>query len=454
MSAPRLLLVQPRYDNARLDRNRRTLYPLGLATLAAYVPDHWHVSAVDEQDGPVDADAPADLVGISTTTLTATRAYAISAEFRRRGVPVVLGGVHASTCPDEALRFADAVCIGDGEPVLAQILADAEDGRLKPRYQSPPQPLDGLRRPRHDLFPGRYAFLPVSTSRGCPFDCAFCAINRFYGGTYRLRDVEEVVAELRALPTGHGGVFFTDGNMYGYAPRDRARFYRLCERIAEERAAGHLPFRYFTCYASVNALDDDGALDAAARAGCIALFVGFESVSPTALAEMNKVLNLRYGVGSYGRLISNAQRRGILVVGELIVGNDSDDAGVLRDTERFLAEVDLDLLRLQILQPLPGTRLFESLQAQGRLHLERFPDDWDKLRDGFLVGVHFDLKHFAAHDLQRWVRRTGLSFYTPGRIAARGLKALRLTGSPRLALTSVLMNVKSRKSYANLRVRP
>ena len=269
MSAPRLLLVQPRYENPRLDRNQRTLYPLGLAYLASYVPDHWQVEAVDEQDGLVDVERDVDLVGISTTTLTATRAYAIADGFSRRGVKVVLGGVHASMCPEEALEHCDAVCIGDGEPVMARLLADFEDGRLQPRYQVPPQSLDGLRRPRHDLFGGRYAFLPVSTSRGCPFDCAFCAINRFYGGSYRLRPVDEVVADLRALPAGHDIVFFTDGNMYGYARRDRRRFHELCAAMVEERAAGRLPFSYFTCYASVNALADEEALDLADGAGCV-----------------------------------------------------------------------------------------------------------------------------------------------------------------------------------------
>ena len=179
---PTLTLIQPLFDNADLDRNQRTLYPLGLGYLAAYAPEHWRVRLVDEQLEEVALDAPTDLVGISTTTMTITRAYQLADAYRARGVPVVLGGIHASVCPDEALEHCDAVCIGDGEPVIASILADAERGALQRRYQAEPADMAGLRPPRRDIFPQGYSFLPVSTSRGCPFDCSFCAIHSFYGG--------------------------------------------------------------------------------------------------------------------------------------------------------------------------------------------------------------------------------------------------------------------------------
>ncbi len=451
---PVLTLVQPLFENAELDRNQRTLYPLGLGYLAAHVPPHWEVRLVDEQIEPADLDAPTDLVGISTTTLTINRAYALADAFRERGVPVVLGGIHASVLPDEALQHCDAVCVGDGELLMERILADAEQGRLQPRYQAEPGPLEGLRPPRRDIFPRGYSFLPVSTSRGCPFDCAFCAIHSFYGGRYRQRPVAEVLEELRTLPGGHRVVFFSDGNLYGYSPRDRARFVELCRGIAELRERGELPFERWTAYGSINTLDDTEALELAARAGCLALFVGFESINPASLEEMGKRLNLRFGVESYRRLVRNAQERGLLVVGEMIVGADADDDRVLADTASFLRAIDFDLLRLQILQPLPGTRLFDRLEGEGRLRLRDFPEDWRRLCEGFTMGVHFDTVGTSAASLQRWVKATGLEFYRPARIARRAARVLRLTRSPALAATTVVMNLKSRRTYAGARVPP
>jgi radical SAM superfamily enzyme YgiQ (UPF0313 family) len=445
---PVLTLIQPLFENADLDRNQRTLYPLGLGYLAAYAPEHWELRLVDEQIHPVDLDAPTDLVGISTTTMTINRAYELADAFRARGVPVVLGGIHASVRPDEALEHCDAVCIGDGEQLIERILADAERGALQPRYQADPGSLAGLRQPRRDIFPAGYGFLPVSTSRGCPFDCAFCAIHSFYGGRYRQRPVPEVLEELRALPRGHRVVFFSDGNLYGYSQADRERFMELCRGIAQLREAGELPFSRWTGYGSVNALDDTEALDLAARAGCLALFVGFESINPASLEEMGKRLNLRFGVDSYQRLVRNAQERGILVVGEIVVGADADTAEVLADTAAFLERIGFDLLRLQILQPLPGTRLFDRLEAEGRLHLRDFPADWRRLCEGFTMGVHFDTVGVPAPELQRWVRDTGLAFYHPLRIARRVARVLRLTRSPGLATTVAVMNAKSRRTHS------
>ncbi len=449
---PTLTLIQPLFENAELDRNQRTLYPLGLGYLAAYCPDHWQVRLVDEQIDRVDLDAPTDLVGISTTTMTINRAYELADAFRQRGVRVVLGGIHASVRPDEALEHCDAVCIGDGETIIGAILADAERGALQQRYVAEPFELAGLRPPRRDIFPSGYGFLPVSTSRGCPFDCAFCAIHSFYGGRYRQRPVPEVLQELAALPRGHRVVFFSDGNLYGYGPADRERFVELCRGIAALREAGELPFSRWTAYGSVNALDDTEALDLAARAGCLALFVGFESINPDSLAEMGKRLNLRVGVDSYERLVRNAQQRGILVVGEIVVGADADTPAVLADTASFLERIDFDLLRLQILQPLPGTRLFDRLEAEGRLHLRDFPADWRRLCEGFTMGVHFDTAGTPAGSLQRWVRDTGLAFYHPLRVARRVGRVLRLTGSPALATTVAVMNAKSRRTHAGARV--
>ncbi len=449
---PRLVLIQPQWQNREVDRNIRTLYPLGLGYLAAYVPVHWDVAIVDEQIEKIDFNMKADLVGITTTTLTANRAYEISAEFRKRGIKVITGGVHASMCVDEASRFCDAVCVGDGEYIIGKILDDFERGSLKKVYTGELKGLQGLKRPRHDLFRKGYSFMPVSTSRGCPFNCNFCVINRFYRGKYRTRDVDDVMEELLGLPKGYDIVFFTDGNIYGYSKNEIDRFKELCRRMIAARNEGRLSFKYFTCYVSVNALADDEALELASQAGCAMVFVGFESINPESLKEMNKTLNLKFGVDSYAGLVANAQKRKILVTGEMIVGNDSDTLDVLRRTGDFLKAINFDLLRLQIMQPIPGTKLYESLKEEGRLLLKDFPEDWKKMEKDFIMGVHFIPRNLKIHELKKWVRDTGLEFYSPLRIMSRAIKALVHTKNPKMALVTVAMNYKSRKSYANAEI--
>jgi radical SAM superfamily enzyme YgiQ (UPF0313 family) len=449
---PRLVLIQPQWQNREIDRNIRTLYPLGLGYLAAYVPVHWDVAIVDEQIEKIDFDMKADLVGITTTTLTANRAYEISAEFRKRGIKVITGGVHASMCIEEASRFCDAVCVGDGEHIIGKIIDDFEKGSLQKVYTGELKALQGLKRPRHDLFKRGYSFIPVSTSRGCPFRCNFCVINRFYQGRYRTREVDDVMEELVSLPKGYDIVFFTDGNVYGYSEKEIERFKELCRRMTAARNEGRLSFKYFTCYVSVNALADDDALELASEAGCAMVFVGFESINPDSLKEMNKTLNLKFGVDSYTGLVANAQKRKILVTGEMIVGSDSDTPEVLRKTGNFLKTINFDLLRLQIMQPIPGTKLYQSLEEEGRLLLKNFPQDWKKMEQDFILGVHFIPKCLSAYELKKWVRDAGLNFYSPLNVANRAFKTLLNTRSLRMAFVTAVMNYKSRKSYANARV--
>jgi radical SAM superfamily enzyme YgiQ (UPF0313 family) len=445
----RLLLIQPRFGNKKLDRNRGTLPPLGLAYVAACTPDSWDVKIVDEHMEDLRFE-PADLVGISTTTCTINRGYEIAGRYRSMGAQVVFGGVHASLLPEEALRFGDCVVIGDAEPVWPDVIRDFESGKLNKTYKSHPFDLTGLCRPRTDLFTNRYMFYPVSASRGCPFHCEFCAINRFYEGKYRIRPAREVLEDLKQVPGKL--VFFTDGNLYGYHKTARDNFMEICRLIIRERESGALRFKHWMAYSSVNGLQDEEALALAAESGCRALFVGFESIQEEALKEMGKVINLQYGAASYPSLIRNAHRQGILVIGEIIMGFDSDTLQGLEATRRFIEESEMDLLRLQILQPIPGTRLYEKLEREGRLLISHFPEDWNLFTENFVMGVHYRLKSMKSVELQKVVKETGTAFYSPRNVLRRMWRVFSLTRDPSLVLVTALNSYNSRKTYVNFRL--
>ena len=448
----KIIFIQPRYTEKQLDRNIKTIYPLGLAYLAAYVPTNWDVNIIDEQIEKINFNIKADIVGITTTTLTANRAYKIASEFKKRNVTVIIGGVHASMCPDEAVHYCDSACIGDGEHEIVKIIKDYENNCLKKIYKSKIMSLDNLKIPRHDLFKKKYSVIPVSSSRGCPFNCNFCAINKFYNGKYRTRNVEEVIKELKQLPAGYKIVFFTDGNIFGYTEHDAKRFKLLCKRIYDERLKKNLKFKQFMCYVSLNALFDDETLELASKAGCIAMFIGFESINYNSLKDMNKNINLKYGVESYKKAVDNVRKKNILVVGEIVVGSDSDNEDILNKTKKFLKNIDFDILRLQILQPFPGTSLFESLKKQKRLYLKEFPKDWQKLTEHFMTGIHYKLKNIDEKKLYIWVKKTGLEFYSIKNIILRAWKNFKYSKNIKLAIIIIIMNLKSRKSYANMRI--
>jgi radical SAM superfamily enzyme YgiQ (UPF0313 family) len=207
------------------------------------------------------------------------------------------------------------------------------------------------------------------------------------------------------------------------------------------------------CYASVNALEDDEALALAAEAGCRTLFVGFESIDPDALREMRKLINLKHGPYSYPAMIRNAQRHGLLVVGEIVVGTDHDTPDSLVRTAAFIENAGLDLVRLQILQPLPGTGLFNRLQQEGRLLIADFPNDWKLLAQDFVMGVHYKTKQISRQELQRWVVETGTRFYESPRILARLPQAARRSRSLMVPVILLFSSLRSRKTYRNFVVR-
>jgi len=368
----KLVLVNP-VNPARvgLTVNKSSRFPpIGLGIIAALTPGSWEVKLIDENWEPFTYQE-ADLVGITAFTASANRAYEIASLYRQQGVPVIMGGIHASMCPDEALRFVNAVVIGEAEAVWSKVLADMEAGRLQQRYHGEWSDLSGMPYPRRDLFHPDYRFASVQTSRGCPMDCEFCSVTVFNGRRYRRRPVEEILSELETIPQKM--IFFVDDNIIGYGQSSRDQVLALFKGMAERK----LDKRWF-CQASLNFGDDEEVLSWASRAGCKMVFLGLEAEELDALKEIHKQLNAQRGINAYAQAFQRIHQAGIAVLGAFIFGMDGDTPDKLQRRADYMTyNCGIDVMQTTFLTPLPGTRLFDRYQREERLLYKNFPQDWE-----------------------------------------------------------------------------
>jgi len=365
----RITLIQPAQPGTFLGANFTfRLPPLGVMQVAGCTPAHHEVVIRDESLERLDFDAATDLVGISVMTPTAPRAYEIAREFRARGVPVVLGGVHPAMVPEEAEQNADCIVIGEAESAWPALLEDFEHGRLAPRYRGDrKRPLSSDHpRPRRDLIEGK-GYAPVhfvETTRGCSHACEFCSVTSYWGGRYRSRSIDDVVDELRGLRPLTGRiismknvVFFVDDNIA--SNRDYA-----AELFTAIRPLGIT----WLGQASVEIADDAELLRLASASGCRGLLVGFESVNAANQEFCRKLSSVK----RYRRAIRNIHAAGIGIEGSFIVGFDHDDERTFSSIYSFAVETRLDSVYLGVLTPYPGTVLHRRMSRAGRL-LDR---DW------------------------------------------------------------------------------
>jgi len=344
---------------------------LSLTTLAALTPPEHVVSLHDARRDDPDFDGDWDLVGLTAMTAEVPHAYQMADEFRRRGKKVVIGGYHATALPEEAAEHADAVVVGEGERAWPQLLHDISGGgpiRKVYRNEHLIEMKDMAVPCRHLLDRRSYAtFATIQTTRGCPYDCDFCSVTSFFGRRFRHRPVDEVVAELRTLRDEHW--MFLDDNLTG----DPAYAKELLRAIDPVRID-------WGAQASTTMMYDSELMDLYAEAGGKYVFIGFESTSQAALEAIHKGWNRadRFEEG-----ISQLHKRGITVMGSFIFGLDSDDLRVFKRTVDFVNRSKIDVALYTILTPFPGTRLFERMSAQGRIH----DFDWN----------HYDACHSVIH---------------------------------------------------------
>lgn len=359
----RLTLVHPAMGRTPGQRFLRTwqLEPLPPAVIAALTPKDVEVRFYDDRMERVPFDEPTDLVALSVETYTARRAYQIASEYRRRGVPVVMGGFHPSLCPDEVSRYAEAVVAGEAETVWEQVVDDFRRGKLQRMYRAEARPSLERANPDRSIFRGK-RYLPLAlleSGRGCGHACDFCVIQKVYARSRTLRPIDRVVEEVRALRGAYKLFFFVDDN-FGNDPEPTRE---LLRELAP------LKIRWVS-QCSIEAARDEELLDLMKAAGCAGLLVGLETLEAQNLKAMSKGFNALGG--GYERPMENLRRRGIRIYGTFVFGYDHDDASTFRSAVDFAVDQGFFLAAFAHLMPLPGTALYERLGREGRLLYDRW----------------------------------------------------------------------------------
>lgn len=407
----------------------RVWKPLGLLVLAGLTPPEWEITVIDENLHIPDYAAlpQPDLVGITAFTSQASRAYELAAEFRSRGARVVMGGIHATMCSEEASQHVDSVVTGEAESVWAAVLEDARRGQLQTAYHGKHVDLAAVPPARHDLLADGYAFGSIQTTRGCPLSCNFCSVSAFNGTLYRHRPIASVIEELKSIR--EKWVLVVDDNLIGTSAAHLARAKDLFRAMIQ--ADLH---KNWICQVTINMADDEELLDLAARAGCQGAFIGFESPTAAGLAEVGKKFNLLKG-RDFGASVRRIQRHHILVVGSFIMGLDADGPGIGRSIANAARAYGVDILNALFLTPLPGTRLWDQMKSQDRIAADNFPSDWRYYTLGFPTARYKNLSWSA---LLEEMNRCDGSFYSVWGILRRVADSIFRRRRPMLSLVTNL----------------
>jgi radical SAM superfamily enzyme YgiQ (UPF0313 family) len=403
----------------------RVWKPLGLMVLAGLTPPDWEISIFDENLGVPDyASMPRpDLVGITAFTSQANRAYEVADHFRRLGVPVVMGGIHATMCLDEVMERVDSVVTGEAEGIWLQVLEDARHKGLERRYDGGHAASTEIPIARHDLLDSRYAFGAVQTTRGCPLNCSFCSVSAFNGIHYRQRPIADVVQEFKMIREKR--VLVVDDNLIGTRPEHVARAKDLFRALAKANVR-----KEWVAQTTINFADDDELLALAAKAGCSGVFIGFESPVPDGLLEIGKKFNLING-RDFRDSVQRIQRYKIIVTGSFIIGLDIDEPGIGTHVAEVADRYGVDSLNALFLTPLPGTRLWEKMKSKGRIALDAFPEDWKYYTLTYPVARY---KHLSLDGILREMITCNRTFYSLPRVLRRIWSSVRQHRKPWLSI--------------------
>jgi radical SAM superfamily enzyme YgiQ (UPF0313 family) len=424
----------------------RVWKPLSLMVLAGMTPPEWEITILDENLGVPDYQTMPrpDLVGITAFTSQANRAYEVAAHFRNLGVPVVMGGIHATMRLDEVTERVDSVVTREAEGIWPQVLEDARNGSLKRCYDGGHADINDVPLARHDLLSTGYAFGAIQTTRGCPLNCSFCSVTAFNGARYRQRPINDVVREFQSIREKR--VLVVDDNLIGTRPEHIARAKDMFRAMVQANLR-----KEWVAQATINFADDEELLVLAAKAGCKGVFIGFESPTPEGLREIGKKFNLLKG-RDFRDSVRRIQRHNILVVGSFIIGLDIDQAGIGKRIAEAARKYGLDNLNTLFLTPLPGTRLWDQMKSQDRIDLNVFPQDWKYYTLTFPVARY---KQLSLNSIIEEMTLCDRNFYSMPRILRRALGNLWHRRQPLISLVGNLSyrsNLRlNSKAYADFK---
>ncbi|KPL16267.1 MAG: hypothetical protein AMS26_05170 [Bacteroides sp. SM23_62] len=353
----KILLVSPVRDQHQFTNKGILIPQLALFILQGLTPKKHEVKIVEEEYMQLDLDEECDVVGISCMTSNAYRGYRIADAFREKGKKVVMGGVHPSLLPDEALAHADAVVIGEAEGVWEKILEDIESDNLQQRYHEPNPDLDRyIPKDFSTLSKKRmYNLVPLQTSRGCPYDCDFCCVSNIFGKKIKLIPVKHVVKDIQT--SGARNFIFLDDNIIGH------------KKYARELFTALIPLKIrWIGQSSISFARDLELMKLAKKSGCKGLFIGLESVLDTNIHQYNKLKSLEDTQQSIRKIL----KMGIMIQASVIFGFDDDTHETFGQTIKFLRKNRISVASINALTPYPGTRVFDKLKEAGRLLHEKW----------------------------------------------------------------------------------
>jgi radical SAM superfamily enzyme YgiQ (UPF0313 family) len=386
-----LLLVSPCPYVGRKRPKVLKLPQLSLNILASLTPSDVDITIIDEERDKIDFSMDYDLVGITSMTATANRAYQLADIFREKGSKVVLGGIHPTVLPQEAIQHADAVVIGEAEGCWGDVIEDSRRGELKKFYHVPNPDLSNYPHPKRDI---HFAKSPLNaiglmTTRGCPYDCDFCSVATIYGKKVRHRDISLVVDDIEK--TGSKFFFILDDNITGHPEYSKKLFEAL------------IPLNIsWAGQSSISLAKDKEMLELCRKSGCIALFFGLESVSPLSLMGMKKTMK---SIEENEEAIKIIHDSGIAFHPSLVLGFDTDTKAVFDDTLQFLERNKVPSMHLSILTPYPGTRIYQRFKDEGRLIIE----DWGYYDHNTVV---FQPKNMTQDELTEGFYHVKKEFYS------------------------------------------
>jgi len=422
----KILLLMP-HPNSKRNFLSKFQYPcLTLQQIAAITPKEHDVEIVDERYVKIDFNKDYDLVGISCLTYNSIRGYEIAEIFRKKNIPVVLGGYHASLMPEEAIKHADSVVIGEAEHTWPQLLKDLQKGKLKKFYKNERViKSDEIPPARHDIGVFTPFSQAVQASRGCPVGCEWCAMNVVEGSTFRARPVEDVIQEMKTIP--QKTIFFADASLT-INPKYTKKLFKEMAKLNKK----------FHCFGNINVLSrDEEFLRLSQQANVERWYLGIESVSQENINQAGKTTNK---VKNYSKAIKKIKDHNMNVTGFFIFGLDYDTPEIFKKTLNAMYKWELDSASFSILTPYPGTRLFERMDKEGRITNY----DWSRYEEG---KVNYKPMKMTEEELLEGIRNIAREFFSIKNSFRRSFN--KYNTNPIDSLKLFVGNIALRKFYKN-----